>query len=129
MRRFPSAACLGAYLALCAAKAVAAAPDVDPSGRWDREDGLGGIEITSCGETLCGHITWLKDAGTPAHVGQEVLYDMRRTAEETWTGSASNPEDGRTYAGTMILAGSRLLTKGCIMGGLICRTVALSRPR
>ena len=24
--------------------------------------------------------------------GQEVLYDMRRTAEETWTGSANNPE-------------------------------------
>ena len=128
MRRFSPAALLGSYLALSVVAVAAAAPDLGPSGRWDREDGLGGIEITSCGDALCGRITWLRDTGTPAYLGQEVLYGMRRTAKETWTGSASNPEDGRTYAGTMILAGSRLLTKGCILGGLICRSVALSRP-
>ncbi len=129
MRRFPSAACLGAALVFSTMKASIAAPDSGPAGRWDREDGLGGIEITPCGEALCARITWLRDADTPAHVGQEVLYDMRRTADETWTGSANNPEDGRTYAGTMTLTGSRLLTKGCILGGLVCRSVALSRPR
>lgn len=129
MRRSLSACCLGAHVVLSATTSSIAAPNLGPAGRWDREDGLGGIEITPCGEALCGRITWLRDTDTPARVGQEVLYDMRRTAEETWTGSASNPEDGRTYAGTMTLAGSRLLTKGCILGGLICRSVALSRPR
>ena len=129
MRRFVSSAYFGALVILSATTASLATPDLAPTGRWDREDGLGGIEITSCGEALCGRITWLRDTGTPAHVGQEVLYDMRRTTDETWAGSANNPEDGQTYAGTMTMAGSRLLTKGCILGGLICRSVALSRPR
>ena len=129
MRRSAFAACLGTGLLISANVASIAAPDLGPAGRWDREDGLGGIEIVSCGDALCGRITWLRDSGTPAHVGQEVLFDMRRTTDATWTGSANNPEDGRTYAGTMTLAGSRLLTKGCIFGGLICRSVALSRPR
>ena len=129
MRRSASAACLAAYIVLPATLAMADAPDLTPVGRWDREDGLGGIEINACGDALCGRISWLRDTGTPAHVGQEVLYDMRRTEENIWTGSANNPEDGRTYAGTMTLSGSRLLTKGCIFRGLICRSVALTRPR
>lgn len=129
MRRLVSSAYFGAFVILSATTNSLATPDLAPTGRWDREDGLGGIEITSCGEALCGRITWLRDTDTPAHVGQEVLYDMRRTTEETWTGSANNPEDGRTYAGTMTMEGTRLLTKGCILDGLICRSVALSRPR
>ena len=100
-----------------------------PVGRWDREDGLGGIEIKTCSDALCGHITWLRDKDTPAYIGEKVLFDMRRTAEDTWSGSANNPEDGRTYAGSMTLAGERLMTRGCIFGGLICKSVALIRPR
>lgn len=129
MGRSVSAACLAASFVLSATAACFATPNFAPTGRWDREDGLGGIEIRSCGEALCGRIIWLRDTGTPAHIGQEVLYDMRRTADYTWTGSANNPEDGRTYAGTMTLSGARLMTKGCILGGLICRSVALTRPR
>ena len=128
MRRPASAACLGAYLVLSTASALTAA-SAEPMGRWDREDGLGGIDIRRCGRALCGRIAWLRDTGTPAHVGQEVLVDMTPTAENTWTGSANNPEDGRTYAGTMTLTDSRLLTRGCIFGGLICRSVSLIRPR
>ncbi len=97
----------------------------DPSGRWDREDGLGGVEIKPCEDALCARISWLRDAGPPAHVGQQVLFDMRRTAEGSWVGSAFNPEDGRTYAGTMTLTGDKLITRGCILAGLVCRTVVL----
>ncbi len=128
MRQSASAACLGVYLAL-SVPAVVYATAAEPIGRWDREDGLGGIDIRRCGDALCGRIVWLRDTSTPARVGEEVLFDMRRTAEDTWTGSAFNPEDGRTYAGNMTAAGSRLLTRGCIFGGLICRSVPLERPR
>ena len=125
MRRSASAALLGIVLGAWAA--TPAMGDPDPIGRWDRDDGLGGIEIRPCGDALCGRIVWLR-AGTSAYVGQLVLFDMRATSADTWSGSANNPEDGRTYAGTMTLAGSRLLTKGCVFGGLICRSVGLNRP-
>ncbi len=72
---------------------------------------------------------WLKDSAGPAHIGQRVLYDMRRTAANTWSGSAVNPADGQTYAGTMTVSGSRLLTQGCALGGMVCQSVWLSRAR
>ena len=125
MRRSASAALLGLHVALAASTSSLA--DRGPAGRWDRDDGLGGIEITPCGDAFCGRIVWLRP-GTPAHLGQLVLFDMRPTSENTWSGSAENPEDGRIYAGTMTLTGAQLLTKGCVFGGLICRSVSLSRP-
>lgn len=98
-----------------------------PEGMWDRDDGLGGVRIAPCGADLCGHVVWLKEANGPAFIGEKVLFGMRQTSADTWSGSAHNPEDGRDYAGTMTLAGDRLLTRGCVFGGLICRSVGLTR--
>lgn len=132
MRRFAFAAVAGLVSAsapVWSTPSWSAPEQSGPTGRWDREDGLGGIEIRPCADALCGQITWLRDKDTPAHIGQQVLFGMRRTAADTWTGSANNPEDGRTYAGSMTLDGRRLMTRGCLFGGLICKSVALVRPR
>lgn len=118
-----------ATLAASFAVPAGAAPGQGPTGVWNRDDGLGGVRIAHCGAALCGHIVWLKNPEGPGHVGQRVLYDMRKTAENSWAGSAHNPEDGGTYAGTMILAGDRLSTRGCALGGAICQTVGLTRAR
>ncbi len=118
-----------AGLALSAASVATATPAADPVGRWNREDGLGGIRIATCGPALCGFVVWLKDPGGPARVGDRVLYDMRQVADDTWSGSAHNPEDGREYAGTLKLDGDRLVTRGCILAGLICKSVLLLRER
>ena len=54
---------------------------------------------------------------------------MKPTAANHWSGSAHNPEDGRDYDGTMVLAGARLTTQGCALGGMICKTVYWKRAR
>ena len=108
---------------------VHAATESSFVGVWNREDGLGGVRIAICGGALCGDIAWLRDPRGPGHVGQRVLFDMRQTAADTWSGTALNPEDGRQYSGSMTIAGRRLITQGCAFGGLICKTVALSRDR
>lgn len=54
---------------------------------------------------------------------------MKAAGENAWTGSAFNPEDGKTYSGKMTLSGSSLNTAGCIMGGLLCKSVDWSRVR
>lgn len=107
--------------------AAAAPSDAALSGLWDRDDGLGGVRIAPCGEALCGDVVWLKHPEGPAHVGERLLYGLRRTAEATWTGSAVNPEDRGTYAGTVRLAGDHLTMEGCAAFGLICRSVGLTR--
>lgn len=107
---------------------LCAAPE-GATGTWNRDDGLGGVRIAPCGGALCGHVVWLRDKGGPAHIGQRLLYDMRPTAANTWSGSAVNPADGQTYAGTMTVQGTHLMTRGCALGGMICQTVMLTRAR
>lgn len=119
---------LAGFLAPLLAPQPAAAAD-DPLGRWDREDGLGGIRLDRCGDALCGFVTWLRDPAGPGRVGERVFYDLRPTVPGTWSGQAHNPEDGREYAGTVQLDGGRLVAKGCVFGGLICKRVVMLRGR
>jgi uncharacterized protein (DUF2147 family) len=99
----------------------------DLQGVWTRDDGAVKIEFSSCGGALCGAVAWLKRSAGAAKVGQRVFFDMVRSDQITWTGKAFNPEDGRTYAGKMVLSGKKLKTSGCVMGGLICKTVVWMR--
>jgi len=91
--------------AALAGLAVPALAD-DPSGTWLRENGASRVKIAKCGNAYCGHITWLKDTGGLAKVGQRVFYDMMPNGENAWKGSAFNPEDGKTYSGKMTLSGT-----------------------
>jgi uncharacterized protein (DUF2147 family) len=110
---------------LCAGVASALAQDAD--GLWTRDDGAARIQFSPCGAALCGVIVWLKRADSKAHVGQQVFFDMTRADQNSWTGKAFNPEDGKTYSGKMVLNGKKLKTSGCVLGGLICKTVAWQR--
>lgn len=118
-------------LLLCGFGAALAARATGPEGVWNRDDGLGGVRIAPCGggARLCGHVVWVRDKNGPAYIGEQVLFDMQKTSADTWSGSAHNPDDGRDYAGTMTLAGNHLLTRGCALGGLICKSVGLSRAK
>lgn len=115
--------------AAVAALAVLAGPAAaqEVTGTWLRDTGASKVRLAKCGEAVCGTISWLKDASGPAKLGQRIFYDMKPTSAGKWSGSAFNPEDGKTYSGTMTLSGDTLTTAGCVMGGLICRSVKWSR--
>lgn len=106
---------------------IGAATAQEVTGVWQRDTGASRVRFSKCGEALCGTISWLKEQSGPAKVGQRIFYDMKPNGANTWSGSAFNPEDGKTYAGTMTLSGGTLTTAGCIMGGLICRSVKWTR--
>ncbi|RDJ21544.1 DUF2147 domain-containing protein [Bosea caraganae] len=99
----------------------------DVTGTWLRDSGASRVRFQKCGEAMCGTIAWLKDPTGPAKLGQRIFYDMKPDGTGKWSGSAFNPEDGKTYSGTMTLAGDALTTSGCVLGGLICRSVKWSR--
>jgi len=95
----------------------------DPSGTWQREDGKARVRIAPCGSYFCGSVIWVKDPDRASSVGKQVFYDMEASGPNSWSGKAFNPEDGRTYSGRMILSGSSLTTSGCVLGGIICKSV------
>ncbi len=101
----------------------------DATGLWLRDTGGSQVRISPCGDALCGSISWLKELSDVARVGQRVFYDMKPQGGATWKGTAFNPEDGKTYSGTMKLSGDTLTTAGCVLGGLICKSAHWTRVR
>jgi uncharacterized protein (DUF2147 family) len=111
-----------------AAVALGTLPAIaDPSGTWLRDNGNSRVRLAPCGDAICGTIVWLKDADTASKVGQRVFFDMKPNGENKWSGKAFNPEDGKTYSGNMTLSGRSLTTSGCVLGGIICRSVNWSK--
>jgi uncharacterized protein (DUF2147 family) len=112
-----------AALILCANFAVAG----DLSGVWLHEDGASKVRFAPCGAALCGTIVWLKDKGGEAKIGQRVFYEMIPSGDNAWSGKAFEPTSGKEYSGKMSLSGDRLTTAGCVLGGLICKSIVWSR--
>jgi uncharacterized protein (DUF2147 family) len=117
-----------AALAIVAASAAGAAPGV--TGIWARDDGAAKIRFSSCGgDAVCGFLAWKRDPDGAGRIGEEVFFDMKPRGENAWAGSAFNPEDGRRYSGKMTLSGDHLITAGCVLGGLICKSFGWTRAR
>jgi uncharacterized protein (DUF2147 family) len=115
-----TAACGLAFIGALAAFPAAA----DPTGVWLRENGNSRVRIGKCGDAYCGTLVWVKDADGPAKPGQRIFYDMKESGANAWSGKAFNPEDGKTYSGKMTLSGGTITTSGCVLGGMICKSVA-----
>jgi uncharacterized protein (DUF2147 family) len=96
----------------------------DPTGTWQRDNGNSRVRFAACGSSICGTLVWVKDPEGPAKVGQRIFYDMVPNGENKWSGKAFNPEDGKTYSGTMTQNGSSITTSGCALGGLVCRSAS-----
>ncbi len=98
-------------------------------GTWATEEGKSHVEITPCGEKLCGSVIWLKEPldeqGEPKHdannpntalqsrriLGLPLLVNFAAGDEaDVWeNGSIYNPEDGELYSCTMTLLDSNTL--------------------
>ncbi len=102
----------------------------DVKGEWARDDGKAKVRFASCGgDAICGAVSWLRDKNDPGKVGQQVFFDMKPSGDNAWAGRAFNPEDGKTYSGKMTMSGDHLVTAGCVLGGLICKSLNWTRAR
>lgn len=115
-------AALAGLLALCGASGAGNA-----GGDWARDDGLIRTHIAACGGAICATNTWAKNPHGDEKVGDKLVMALSETEADHWTGSAFDPQRDRTYAMEMSVAGNRLTTRGCILGGLLCRSVGWTR--
>lgn len=98
----------------------------DPAGLWLTETGNSRIRIAPCGSGYCGTIVSAPgkalDAKNPdpamrtrSVVGVQIL-DARQQDGSGYSGSLYNPNDGKTYSGSMRLTGPNTLeVSGCVM--------------
>jgi uncharacterized protein (DUF2147 family) len=110
----------------------------DPSGIWLTEAGDAKIRISHCASGLCGTIVWLKVPIDPATgkpqvddknanpslakrpiVGINIFNAMKAVANNKWSGTIYNADNGKSYSSDVIVAGPRKLEiRGCVMAVL-----------
>jgi uncharacterized protein (DUF2147 family) len=134
--------------ALAAAAVLTAAPALaaEPTGNWLTRNSESKVAISKCGQAICGTITALKapngadgkpkvDSNNPDAskrnrpiIGTMIVLNMTPGGADKWSGQVYNPEDGKTYSGSITLKGPNALDlQGCVAGGLICKTQTWTR--
>lgn len=108
------------YLIGCTALA---AQERSPDGVWLRDDGNARVRIAPCGSKICATNLWIKDASKGEEVGDRLVMSLDRMSETKLAGTADDPKRDRSYALTVIVGHNSLITRGCILRGLLCRNV------
>jgi|APFre7841882630_1041343.scaffolds.fasta_scaffold66131_2 uncharacterized protein (DUF2147 family) len=129
-------------VAAAAILTMQAAAVAGPAGKWRVADGTAHIQISSCGQALCGSIAWTNDGGgghddknpNPAQRGRPLLglpiLHLQQGGDNLWTGSVYNANDGQNYAARMYLQSESVLKiEGCVQGTNICGEESWSRVR
>jgi len=141
-----------AAVVLCAigAAVIAQTPAraADPFGTWLTADKKGKVHIVNCGGALCGNLVWVQEPIDPETnkpktdknnvsaskktrplVGIPIVLNMKPgSTPDTWDGQVYNAEDGNTYSGSFTMTGATTAQlKGCVMGGLICKSQAWTK--
>jgi uncharacterized protein (DUF2147 family) len=109
----------------------------DPAGLWLTETGSSRIRVAPCGTGYCGTIVSAPGKGLDAKnpdpalrtrsvVGVQIL-DARQQEGSGYSGSLYNPNDGKTYSGSMRLTGPNTLeVSGCVMS-VFCKRQSWTR--
>lgn len=126
-----------ALAALVAAPALAAArPGGSPQGLWLNPHGSVAVRTGACGDKLCGWVVWAradaqkdaKESGVDRLIGTELLENYQADGASSWSGTVFVPDMKRHFSSEIdALPGDRLKIKGCILGGLICKSQIWSR--
>ena len=115
----------------------------DVTGLWQTQTNGGQVEISRCGNSLCGKlITSDHIKASPAQKdvknkdeaqrgrplkNLQMLYDFSGGPTKWTGGKVYNPDDGGTYSGTVeLLSDNELKLKGCIVAPL-CKTQKWTR--
>jgi uncharacterized protein (DUF2147 family) len=96
-------------------------------GEWARDDGQLRTLIGSCGENICAANTWVKNPQGDERVGDRLVMTLRETEGKGWEGTAFDPQRNRSYSMKLSLSGNKMTTRGCILGGILCRDASWTR--
>ena len=115
-----------------AGESVGAAPST-PSvdGVWVNPAGTVQVRAGSCGDKICGWIVWAsaqaqadaRKKGVNQLIGTALLRSYHATTRGHWTGEVYVPDMQSTFYSTITMVDPQTLNiKGCILGGLLCKS-------
>ena len=105
------------------------APSVD--GVWTNPRGTVQGRTGSCGDKICGWIVWAspqaqadaRKKGVNQLIGTALLRSYRATERGHWSGEVYVPDMQSSFYSTITMVDPQTLNiKGCILGGLLCKS-------
>ncbi len=89
------------------------------------------VRTGPCGDRLCGWIVWAnqeaqddaREGGTPKLIGTALLENYRAEKPGNWSGTVFVPDMNRRFYSIIQQVGpDQMKVKGCILGGLLCKS-------
>lgn len=96
-------------------------------GAWQRGDGIAKVKVAPCGKVICMTNTYIRSDVTDEKTGERLEFDIKSSGGETLTGTVLDPKTGKSYSTVVTIAGEHMTTKGCILGGVICKSTEWTR--
>ena len=96
-------------------------------GNWQRGDGIARVRVAPCGKVICMTNTYIRPDVTDEKVGERLEFNLNGRDGAALTGTAFDPKSGKSFSTVVTVAGERMTTRGCIAGGLICKTTEWTR--
>jgi len=91
-----------------------------PLGDWSRGDGQARVRIEVCGQDLCAINTWIRPDNVNEKVGDKLIMTIHEQGD-VYSGEAFDPQRHLTYRLVLTVSSDTMSTRGCILGGLICK--------
>lgn len=115
------------FAVLLAASPSVAAQDI--TGTWNRGDGNARVSVTRCGQAYCATNIWIRDASSGEKVGHILVMNVKPESKAVLTGSAYDPQRKLNLSATVSVNGDSMTTQGCVLAGMICKTMAWTRVK
>lgn len=118
---------LAAVVAFTAGNAVAAGGGEIITGDWSRTDGGSRISISPCGGQLCAVNTWVRDTSKGEAVGDKLVLSLQPQEPAKLAGEAFDEKRKLRYTMKIQVAANAMTTEGCMLSGVLCKTLHWNR--
>ena len=93
------------------------------TGDWTRNDGASRITVGPCGELLCAVNTWIRDPADGELVGDRLVLALQPRDAGALTGEAFDERRKLRYSLLISVNGNAMTTQGCLLSGIVCKTM------
>src|SRR5512134_1646318 len=123
--RFLALVLLGSALLVAGSAGAGGGPTI--TGDWSRNDGGSRINIGPCGELLCAVNTWIRDPAEGELVGDRLVLALQPRDPGALTGEAFDERRKLRYSLLISVQGNAMTTEGCLLSGVLCKSLRWSR--
>ena len=99
------------------------------TGAWARTDGSLRIAVDACGERFCAVNTWTRAPGNGEAVGDRLVMTLQPRDPVRLAGEAFDEKRGLKYSLLISVGQDAMTTQGCVLSGIVCKTMNWTRSR